>query len=74
MLTSGTDMKCHSEGEHRGISLSVAEAEILASCIVETDEALDSWEYEIRIGVPRDEVLEILSRLKACIRSLRGEQ
>lgn len=55
------------------IAVSVDEAQLLLNCMLEAEEALDEWEYEIRIGVPHDALRALRDRLDDRIRAAQRD-
>lgn len=49
------------------VLMSIDEAKTLYSCAIESNATLEDWEYDIRIGVGREEVLALQMRLKELI-------
>ena len=49
------------------------EVAVLISCIGETREALDDWEFSIRVGATREATASIRDRLRAALRELPPE-
>jgi hypothetical protein len=50
------------------------EVAVLMSCIGETHEALDDWEFQTRVGVTRDVTERMRAELRAAFRELPPEQ
>jgi hypothetical protein len=50
-----------------------AELVIISNALNEVCNGLDIWEFEIRIGVPRDEVLVLLAKVQDQIDNLGKE-
>jgi hypothetical protein len=56
------------------VALSREELRVLQSCIRETHEALDEWEFQTRVGVTRDLTEAIAAELRAAYRVLPPER
>ncbi|MDC3959217.1 hypothetical protein [Polyangium jinanense] len=42
------------------VLMSVDDLAIIRSALRETDQALEDWEFELRVGMPRERLLELL--------------
>ena len=60
-------MKAIHTSEGSKIVLSLDEAKTIHSCMSIVTLALDDWEYEIKVGVPAEEVVRIMTLLKGII-------
>lgn len=56
----------HSKGRTR-VVVAISDAKIIYACLVEATISLEDWEYEIKIGVPKDKVEELIGELKGAI-------
>lgn len=58
--------------EDEGITLSLSKEEflVLASCVNETLEAVEDWEFSTRVGVERSFAVELRSAMSSVAREL----
>jgi hypothetical protein len=60
-------MKASNDDQGRGIWVSVSEAKTIYSCLIETNFALEDWEIDVKVGVSREELVELATRLRKII-------